>query len=74
MLGKNPASGLCLLVADVGQRRPVVHDDAYIRNFDFAILYPELVEGIATCSTCDSVYLGDDAFLPLLPALRLPKS
>lgn len=28
---------------------------------------------IATCSTCDAVWLGDDAFLPLLPALSLPK-
>jgi len=28
---------------------------------------PLLSLSIATCSTCDSVWLGDDAFLPLLP-------
>jgi hypothetical protein len=30
-------AGLCLLAADVSQRRPVLHDDAYIRTFAFAI-------------------------------------
>ena len=36
------------------------HDDAYT---------PSLTFTIATCSTCDSVWLGADAFLPLLPTI-----
>jgi hypothetical protein len=30
-------AGLCLLAAGVSQRRVVLHDDAYIRTFAFAV-------------------------------------
>ena len=47
------------------QRRQVVPDGAYTPLSN--------ILSIATRSTCGSVRLEVDAFLPLLPALSLPK-